>query len=271
MKTKRQEQQEVLGFLKESFGFIEQTNSSNRIILKDETVENKCIKFKHEVYLFSNVIFPQKYNIIELTGGEESFLKERRYRLKINNSVYCIKFFYYAKTVFDELAMKSISNKNSEIDNLEHLLSFLIVPKKISVSNENNDLIFESKVKVKIPISKIMHTITLMLNQEDEEVIDGLYEKIHFLKDSIAKLNQTSIVNGIPEYIDNIALKEILSLPKGNFVYKNFKVAIKTKEKNYLLKEGNIAIKIKYNIKQFCFTDKTGKKVYFKKYTKNLF
>lgn len=270
MKTKRQEQKEVLEFLKESFGFIEQTKDSNRIILKDDTVENKCIKFKNNIYLFSNVMFPKKYNIIELTGGQENFLKERRYRLTINNNIYCIKFIYYQKTVFDALAMKNISNENNEINNLEHLLSFLIVPKKIIVSNENNDLIFTSKVKVKIPISKIMHTITLMLDV-DEEVIDGLYEKIHYLKDSIAKLNQSSIVNGIPEYIDNIALKEILSLQKGNFVYKNFNVAIKTKEKNYLLKEGNIAIKIKYKVKQFCFTDKSGKKVYFKKYTKNLF
>ncbi len=264
MEFNRQKKEELLLFLKEHFEDTNPILNSNCIEVQKNVISNYK-KFDDNLYLVFELILPEIFNGIYVYYDSNNVLSEKKYIFKLGEDNISAKIIYSKHSFFEKEYMSKFEFKN--LKNPENIFEFMLLPKEIVFYDENRNKLFAIELKIFLPLADIISSFNcLKIFKKRYSAINEIYSQIIKNQSTIFEMNMKSLDNFNFEIFKPVCLLDIFDLPKGLFIFNDFEVVIRTKQKKYFFKSENISIYITYNIKYFHFTSKEGIKRTFKWY-----
>lgn len=266
MELKRQDLEEFLFFFKNYLGDDDFLLNPKQIKVKNN-LSSYFEKVNNNMYLLYKISFPDDFSTIYRHYDKNSLLNKITYTLIFNKKKYILTLNYSQATFFEKDYMLKFDKKN--LKNLGNIFDFILLPKSLILADENNKIIFKTELKIFVSLGEIIESLEVFINKKEivEEVTSNLFK----IEEKIYEPNKTSMLDLKFENFSPMHQMDVQSLPKGVFIFEDFVVVVKEKEKNIFLRYEDISIKRSFTVKYFYFTTNDGFKRTCKIYSAKLY
>lgn len=266
MDLQRQDTEEFLFFLKNYLGDNDFLLNPKQIKVKSNLSSN-YEKINNDIYLLFKISFPDDFSTIYRHYDKNSLLNKVTYTLNFNKQKYILTI-HYSQTSFFEMDYMLKFDKNN-LKNFDNIFNFMLVPKSLILADENNKTIFKTELKIFVSLGEILESLDVFISKK--EIVEKLTSNLFEIEEKIYEPNKTSMLDLKFENFSPMHQMDIQSLPKGTFIFKDFVVIVKEKEKNIFLRHENVSIKRAFTVKYFYFTTNAGIKKTCKLYSAKLY
>ena len=260
MNFNRHEKEELLLFFKKYFGDENEILDSNTIEVQ-KNIAKRYTTFNSNNFLFFEILFPDNFKSSHILYNKEGVLIQKKYSFcfKNNDTPYSLRLVYSKHSFFEKEYMNKFDFQNCE--DLDNLFDFILLPKKMILSDEAKNFKFEIELKFFIDTEEIFGSFNnLAILKKDKALTHNLHTQLINHYQQMFQKNTTSLGKFDFKTFDKSFLCDIFNLPKGLYIFKDFEVVVRTKPKRFFFRSDNVSIYLNYNLKYYHFTTATGVK-----------
>lgn len=260
MNFNRHEKEELLLFFKKYFGDENEILDSN-IIEVQKNVAKRYTTFSSSNFLFFEILFPDQFKTSHILYNKEGVLAQKKYNFCLKNKYnsYFLTLVYSKHSFFEKEYMNKFDIQNCE--NLDHMFDFILLPKKMIISDETTNFKFEIELKFFIDTEELLESFkNLTILKKEKDLTRDLHNQLINHSQKMFQKNTASLGKFDFKTFNQSFFYDIFDLPKGLYIFKDFEVVVRTKPKRFFFRSDNVSIYLNYNLKYYHFTSATGVK-----------